>query len=315
MAVSGFTSIRASLSRAKLRASAALVTAAEADPLSRSDAPNDEPIPAEHTSPEDVAPDRPEDGNETFEHEIKRIDPRHFEDTPKREAALQDDLAQSALPAPEGDPTLPTPADAPGMEVAAPGAAPAEPEPAAPAPGAEPAPGGADNGQTVFDFENGLDPASKGQLVNDWQTNVDPKLFSRHTNVLKITQQGNAATFLVQAFNADAGAKPDLATGYAADGQERGELMAHLREIFQPNGPAIQHICGVCNDFIEDQAEQGQSPLKRLKAAGSNFDFIPKERQIEGWSDSGLGRDPIWRATPYTVYQVALTIQFTSIGG
>lgn len=348
MAVVGFISrFGSSLRRSKIRQPLvpASRTAGEADPLPETDLLNDKPIPAEHTSPEDVSPEKPEDGNETFEHEIKQIDPTHFEPlAASRKAGLADELAQpqspdaaqGAAPAAPGaepsggpasaDPSAqPSPMDAPAAPDSPPtglpdGAAAPDPVDSAPpagAPAGAPvgAPPGQDGAKPVFDFEHGLDPASQGQLVNDWQTNVDQKLFSRHTNVIKITQKGNACTFVVQAYNTDTGAKPDLSTGYAADGAERGELMAHLREIFQPNGPAIGHIAGVYNDFIEQQADAGAMPLMRIKPAGSNFEFNPATRSIEGWSDSGMGRDPIWQGTPYSVYTVALTIQFAPIGG
>lgn len=349
MSVKGFTArFGHPLSRACLRTPVAHRphTAGEADPLP--DSNNDKAVPAEHTSPEDVSPEKPEDGNETFEHEIKRIDPGHFEPgSEPRTAALQEDLApapgaesiQAATPPgpgpePMASPAVtPSPTGAPPAAPAAEGAVPGlpdgaaapepvpSPDPAAPAAPGAPAspatpaqPGAAPGGEPVFDFEHGLDPASQGQLVNDWQTNVDSKLFSRHTNVIKITQKGNACTFVVQAYNTDTGAKPDITTGYAADGMERGELMTHLREVFQPNGPAIGHISGTYNDFIEQQADQGLMALMRIKPSGSNFKFEPQERVIEGWSDTGLGRDPIWQGTPYSVYTVSITIQFAPIG-
>lgn len=319
--------------------------AGESDPLPATDLPNDKALPAEHTSPEDVSPDKPEDGKETFEHEVKRIDPEHFEPVAaKRSAAMLDELAPdpAAAPVAGAEPAIPgadpgalaAPDSPSGAVPNAPPGGPADAPPSAPpAPGAEdgaaesPSSGGVapppnpqpdtpqGGGKPVFDFENGLDPASRGRLVNDWQSDVDQKLFSRHTNVIKIEQKGNACTFMVQAFNTDTGAKPDLSTGYSADGAERGELMAHLREVFQPNGPAIGHVAGVYNDFIEEQADKGAMPLMRVKPSGSKFEFQPQERSIEGWSDSGMGRDPIWQATPFTVYTVALTIQFAPIGG
>lgn len=343
MAVKGFTSRFASpLPRAQLRAPVAQlhIIAAEADPLPDTDGLDDKPVALEHTTPETVSPDKPEDGKETTEHEIKRIDPNHYEPVEtKRDAALHDELSpvsvletaapdvtpgmpETAAPAPEAPAAPAAPQAAPKAPEAAPPtpaapeapaapAAPAAPDAAAPAPGAAPA---ADGGKPVFDFENGLDPAAKGQLVNDWQTTVDKSLFSRHTNVTKIFQKGNAVTFTVLAYNTDTGAKPDLATGYAADGAERGQLMERLREVFQPPGKAIAHISGVYNDFIEQQADLGAMPLMRIKPSGSNFKMVPEQRNIEGWDDSGLGRDPVWKPTPYTVYTVELTVQFAAIG-
>lgn len=344
MAVTGFTS-RQGLRLARLRLALPIAirtrSAGEADPLpTHPNLLNDDPIPTEHTSPEDVSPSEPEDGIESFEHEVRRIDPNHFEDvapTRKSEATLADQLspAPTEAAAPDVPPAAPHAADP--TQPAAPEAPAAPPAPSAPAAGAAPGqapsvsagpgpngpqPGGSSPGNggasandaPIFDFENGLDPASRGLLVNDWQTNVDPKLFSRHTNVIKISQQGNQVTFVVMAYNTDSSSNPDLSTGYAADGIERGELMTHLREVFQPTGPAIGHIAGIYNDFLEEQADTGAMSLLRIKPAGSSFQFMPQDRSIEGWSEAGLGREPTWQATPYTVYTVALTIQFIAIG-
>lgn len=314
MAIQGFTARFAhSVRKARLLTTSEVIArariAGESDPLPASDAPNDLPIPVEHTSPEDVSPAKPEDGKDTFEHEVKRIDPNHFEAVERgATAGLADELAQA------GNDPSPAPAAPEPSEVATPpeGVMPdAQPQPA-PEQGAGSEQG---SGDGIFDWVNGLDPVARGRLVNDWQQTVDPKLFSRHTNVLKMEAQGDVLTLTVQAFNTDTGAKPDISTGYSADGVERGELMMHLREVFQPNGPAVKHVLGVYNGFFEEQADLGEMPLLRVKVSGSAFKFEPKTRVIEGWADAGLGADPQWEKTPYSVYLVHFSLNFTTIGG